>query len=164
MNTTIKHFDKMHLQQAFDLIKDYPDVFSEKDLEFYKEDLENTSFHKKGNGSLIIVSESNLVGIIIFGIEGLSENYSKIKWLIVKKDFQGNGYGQTLVNEACKNIKDAGLSNVYLETSNEHHNDKTKHFYQKLGFKVMGVLPDFYPHPISRKRSEDSVIYYKSLE
>jgi len=111
----------------------------------------------------MITQENQILGLITFDQESLSDNYYKINWLIVKKSKQNQGLGKKLMIEIFNRIKDIGGKYAYLETSDAHHNERVKHFYKNLGFQKMGSLPNFYPHPFTRKRREDSTIYFKEL-
>ena len=68
----------------------------------------------------------------------MKENHIYIILLGVNPDWQGQGYGRTLMLPVLKLAEEKGLS-CYLET----HGEKNVAFYNKLGFKVVSedILP-----------------------
>ncbi len=160
-------FSDKYLTEIEDLIKQFPDIFSKKDYEVYRNELlgyllKLHSTHKQQQ-IIVLLNDETPIGMIMYSYIELTENYYKINWLLVSKLHQKKGYGKLLLNFACEKIKEHGGKHIYLETSNEHHNTSVKTFYEKCGFKPLGVLPDYYPHPIGRKQREDNIIYFKTF-
>ncbi len=164
----ITYFQDSQLSQTENLLFDNPDIFSKNDCKEFREDLLNylvTIPHKDSFQRILILQvEHTVIGIVM--IEKLvdSSSYFRIKWLAIKKSEHNKGYGTKLMQYAFHEIRKLGGIYVSVETANEKHNSIAKHFYQNLGFKSVGVLPDYYPPPLyGRKRSEDSVLYFKKL-
>lgn len=156
------------LSQTENLIKNHSDIFSENDLIQFKHDLNSylaMDRHMADQGlAFIVVIDKTVCGIIMYQKDQYAHNAYRINWLVIKNDQQNKGYGTRLVKEVFKKIKEAGGKHVYLETSNARHNKHAKKFYEDLGFKKVGVLPDYYDPPIKFPRKlEDGIIYHREL-
>lgn len=156
------------LSQAKDLLKDHPDIFSEKDTSKFKEDLHTylaLRRHLTEQEFIFIIEENKaLYGLIMCQNDPYAHSTYNIKWLVTKKDQQGKGYGTHLMHKAIKKIREVGGKHVYLETSAEKHNKHAQKFYEDLGFKKVGILPDYYDPPIKFPRKlEDGIIYHKAI-
>ena len=55
-----------------------------------------------------------------------------INYLAVHPDFQGNGYGQEIMNSVETGLREMGCPKINLQIRTG--NDKIESFYQKLGF------------------------------
>lgn len=164
----IENFTKSYLLSAEKFLKENPDIFSLTDIAQFKNDLNkylvkeiNT---KKDSLTLVLTENKILYGLIMYERDPYSHNTYNIKWLVVKKNQQDKGYGSLLIEEVFKKIREIGGKHIYLETSNEKHNEHAKKFYKHHGFKKIGVLPDYFDPPIRfPRRLEDGIIYHKSL-
>jgi ribosomal protein S18 acetylase RimI-like enzyme len=167
MPSHIQPFTDRFLPESEDLIKNYPEIFSLTDFREYRTELIEYLLklhHNKQNQYILIsTTDHKPSGIIAFSKQTLAPNYWKIDWLIVKKSEQGNGLGRTLLESAIEKITEHQGKFVILETSSEKHNQKVKKFYELNNFKSVGIMPDFYPHPVSRNRPEDNIIYIREL-
>lgn len=151
------------IEAAEMLINDYPEIFSDTDISNYKKDLQDHE-NKSGIQFLTLLSDNQLVGIIGFKKDENSHNAFNIEWLIVKKGFEHHGLGSHLIIETAALIRRKGGRHLYLETSSARHNQKVKDFYEHLGFKEVGKLPDYFDHPKKNyKKLEDAIIYHKSI-
>lgn len=76
-----------------------------------------------------------------------------VETLITVEKARGKGIGTKLINKAEGFGKKYGAHKVWLITGEDWSENK---FYQKLGFRLIGNLPDFYFH-------KDFVIYEKLI-
>lgn len=165
-NVRITLFQDKYLVGAETLLKEHTDIFSVADLKIYRQDLLEylLNNHQRHIVVLTLLEENEVVGVTMYRREEQSQNYYKIEWFVVKKSLQNRGHGTFLMQEAFNRIKSMGGKHVYVETSYEKHNETAKHFYEKLGFKKMGVLPDYFIHPMKKyHRPEDYILYHKHL-
>ena len=117
-----------------------------------------------GYGGVGYFAERNDVKILHVKKDENSHNAFNIEWLIVKKGFEHHGLGSHLIIETEALIRGKGGRHLYLETSSARHNQKVKDFYEHLGFKEVGKLPDYFDHPKKNyKKLEDAIIYHKSI-
>lgn len=79
-------------------------------------------------------------------------------WLAVDKQHQGSGFGRKLLTEAEHRIRALGGTRVYVETSNRAQYTPTRAFYERCGYRIEAILPDFYAP------GDDKVIYIKLLD
>jgi len=77
-----------------------------------------------------------------------------ISSLITHEDYRGQGIGTMLVQKVQEFGKKNGAHLMWLNTGKEWSENS---FYQKLGFKLIADLPDFYFHT-------DFVIYTREIK
>jgi len=94
-----------------------------------------------------------VVGFVWFDLQGTFYHSGYIRWIAVHPDFQGKSVGKMLMQFAEDKIFQKG-TNVFLLVSD--FNTEAQAFYQKLGYKKIGELKDYY------KRGITEFIYRKS--
>lgn len=94
-----------------------------------------------------------VAGFIWFDLWGTFYHSGYIRWIAVHPDFQGKGLGKILMQFAEDKIFQKG-PNVFLLVSD--FNTKAQVFYQKIGYKKVGELKDYY------KKGITELIYRKS--
>ncbi len=77
--------------------------------------------------------------------------------LAVHPDWKRKGIGSRLVEETLSISRDNGVNKVHLEV--RQSNDQAKRLYEKFGFQVIAVRPNYYTHP-----REDAVLMALDLE
>jgi ribosomal protein S18 acetylase RimI-like enzyme len=174
----IRELSKDHLTEAFDLLTAYPDTFTDSEFKVFSKDLryyflfaqqrdneeKDPLQPRRKEAAYGAFIEEELVGLVFYQKVESSPFYVELKWLAIKKGFQGRGIGRVLVNETLLKVKQFGFRRAYLFTSNESYNDGAKLFYQKLGFEGLAVLPGFFrmeDKPDSPE--EESLLFYKPL-
>jgi D-alanine-D-alanine ligase len=78
-------------------------------------------------------------------------------WIAVDRDQQGGGLGRALLTAAESRIRAAGGRHVYIETSNHPQYAPTRGFYERCGYRLAALLPEFYAP------GDDKAIYVKDL-
>ncbi len=97
------------------------------------------------------VEDGKLVGTI----DGKYESGTVyIAALMVTPSVRKQGVGMKLIARAEMFGKELGAHRTWLMTGKDW---EVNHYYQKLGFKLIGALPDFYFH-------KDFVIYTREIE
>jgi ribosomal-protein-alanine acetyltransferase len=99
-------------------------VFSKATLLNYADRLPDTF--------IVVQSGKAIVGYIIFDDTG------HIHSTVVKKSYRRKGFGKMLFRYASRCIK----KNLWLEVRSE--NIVAIEFYQKLGMKIVGKIPNYY--------------------
>ena len=78
---------------------------------------------------LVGILDSSLIATVMGGYEG---HRGWINYLAVHPDFQGNGYGQEIMNSVETGLREMGCPKINLQIRTG--NNKIASFYQKLGF------------------------------
>ncbi len=81
-----------------------------------------------------------LVGFIWFHLRGTFHHSGYVRWIAVAPEAQGRGVGRRLMRYAEQRIFEAG-PNVFLMVSD--FNEQAQRFYEALGYKVVGKVPDY---------------------
>lgn len=92
----------------------------------------------------VAVVNSAVVGYICYGPTPLTEGTWDIYWIAVDRARQGRGLGKALANFAQDKIRGAQGRLVLIETSSQPGYEKTRRFYQSLGYELVCRIPDFY--------------------
>lgn len=88
--------------------------------------------------------EGRLAGYACWGtIDGTRESVD-LYWIAVHPDFQGQGIGAVLLDDAEAWIAESGRTRVYVETSTRAQYESTRAFYRARGYDLSAELPDFY--------------------
>ena len=66
-------------------------------------------------------------------------NWLEVKYLWVKEELRGKGYGSKLVFAAEKEAIQRGCESAFLDT----FSFQALNFYKKLGYSIFGILEDF---------------------
>ncbi len=85
--------------------------------------------------------DEKVAGFIWFDLTGTFYHSGYVRWVAVHPDFQNRGLGKILMDFAEEKILKIG-PNVFLLVS--HFNTAAQRFYERLGYKKVGELPDFY--------------------
>jgi ribosomal-protein-alanine N-acetyltransferase len=67
---------------------------------------------------------------------------AKIISFAVKREFQGKGIGEMLIDEAIERCLERGRKSIMLEV--RVSNERAQRLYKKKGFKVVDILPGYY--------------------
>jgi len=88
--------------------------------------------------------DGRLAGYACWGvIEGTRKSVD-LYWITVHPDFQGQGIGAALLEDAEAWIAASGRTRVYVETSTRAQYESTRAFYRARGYALAAELPDFY--------------------
>jgi aminoglycoside 6'-N-acetyltransferase I len=122
------------------------------------------SLHPDKISRIAILKDGTVAGWI-GGISTYDGNVWELHPLVVKKELQGKGIGRMLVRDLEHIVRDRGGLTIWLGTDDENNAtslsgvdlyentfdhikniENRKHhpyeFYQKLGFSIVGVMPD----------------------
>ena len=76
--------------------------------------------------------------------------------IAVAPDYQGIGAGRMMMNALLEHARHQGAERVTLEV--RQSNEPAKTLYRTMGFKILGVRPNYY-----QDNNEDAVIMYKVI-
>ncbi|MGH8195390.1 MAG: GNAT family N-acetyltransferase [Woeseiaceae bacterium] len=78
-------------------------------------------------------------------------------WIAVSPAYQGNGLGTRLLREAERLAQAQGATEMYIDTAGRAQYRPTRAFYERAGYRIHEVVPDFY------STGDDKVVYGKQL-
>lgn len=136
--------------------KDIPNIMKIERVSFSTPWSENAflnEIYKPHALTKVALLKDNLVGYIC---ANLIVNEGHILNLATHPEFRRQGIGTRLMKEVLKELKDKGCKFVYLEVRLSSFG--ARKFYEKLGFKVVGIRRDYYQCPV-----EDAALMMLSL-
>jgi ribosomal-protein-alanine N-acetyltransferase len=101
----------------------------------------------------VALLKNDVVGYICVN---LIVNEGHILNLAIHPEFRRQGIATMLMKEVLKELKEKGCRFVYLEVRVSSLG--ARRFYEKLGFKVVGIRRDYYQFPV-----EDAALMMLSL-
>ncbi len=93
---------------------------------------------------LSAIEKGIVVGFACFGPTSMTESTFDLYWIAVSGDHRGSGIGRELMAEVEKRIRTADGRLLVLDTSGRPDYAGTRTFYERLGFQLTAVIPDFY--------------------
>lgn len=98
-------------------------------------------FYDRLNKNRVFVAElkNDVVGFIAIKRDILFANY--IRRIVVREDMRGKKIGEKLMKFIEDLTVEEGLPNTFLLTSTD--NDKAVAFYKRLGYEIIGRIPNF---------------------
>jgi len=142
--------------QLFTLIATI-DNFTAEEKDLAREVIDDGLASKK-NGYHILVavdSENSLIGFICFGPIPITVNRWDLYWIAVAPALSRRGVGTRLLRAMEEKLGKG--ARVYVDTSATSGYAKARSFYERQGYEVACVLPDFY------RVGDDKVVYCKDL-
>lgn len=119
------------------------------------------------NRGHLLVAELGGRTIGVAHLEPLAASDIELRNLAIVEDLQGQGYGRRLLDEVVQFCRARGYSRLMVGTGNSSLRNLA--FYQRAGFRLVGVRRDYflhhYPEPIYENgiRCLDMVIMEMSL-
>ncbi len=112
-----------------------------------------------GSGyACIVASEGDAVlGYVCFGPTPMTQSTFDLYWIAVSPDAQGRGLGKQIYAAFEAETQRMNGRHVRIETSSKELYAATGGFYARLGFQVVGRLPDFYA------AGDDLLIFYRTI-
>ena len=93
-----------------------------------------------------INNESICVGFLWYILNGAFHSFPYLHIIAIKDEFRNIGIGKKLMDFFEQDIS-KGCSKVFLVVAD--FNPMAKHFYEKIGYKEVGVIPGLYKKGIS---------------
>ncbi len=100
----------------------------------------------------VATQKEEVLGFIAIKRNILYANY--IRRIVVREDARSKGIGGKLVGFVEEMTFSSGLPNVFLVTTTV--NEQAVKFYQKIGYKIIGTIPDFV------EKGLDEYIFWKT--
>jgi len=92
----------------------------------------------------VAVRSSGPVGYICYGRAPMTVGTFNLYWIVVDMEKKQNGIGRSLVDAMEKSISKWGGRMIAVETSSRSLYKPAVAFYEKIGYKEIAEVPDFY--------------------
>ncbi len=106
---------------------------------------------------VFIESAAGLHAYACYGLIPLTQSSYDLYWIVVGRPWQRQGLGRWLLAEVERLVRDAGGTQLYVDTSGRAQYQPTRQFYESQGYVPVAVLPDFYAP------GDPKIIYAKKL-
>ncbi len=113
-----------------------------------------------GNGdyTLLVAKIAGAVrGYVCLGQTPLTVSSWDLYWICIHPEFQRIGAGRALQRHAEEFIQQQGGERIRVETSGRADYERARDFYRRAGFRVVGVIADFY------RPGDPCVLFCKTL-
>jgi GNAT superfamily N-acetyltransferase len=107
---------------------------------------------------MLLENDDTLLAYGCYGLLPLTDRRYHLHWLVVNRDFRGNGYGRILEAAIVEKIRGYGGLRVYAEFSERTQHRPVRSFYEKCGYHPAAVTPDYYAN------GDHKVLYVKKLD
>ncbi|HIJ78314.1 MAG: GNAT family N-acetyltransferase [Desulfobulbaceae bacterium] len=155
MMITIRLAAEFDRPQLFELIAAI-DNFNNAEKELAREVITDGLASEK-NGYYILVAidqQDTLLGFICYGPIPITVQRWDMYWIAVAPESARLGIGTLLLQAMEEKL---GQGRIYVDTSSTPGYNKARSFYERHGYQVACVLPDFYA------TGDDKIVYCKEL-
>ena len=120
--------------------------FTPMEVDLAEEVIDDYLEDSAASGFFILVAdlEPGIGGYVVYGTVPITDNVWELYWFAVDGNIRGQGIGRKLWEAAENNMWEAGARLMVLETSSKSEYDRTNLFYERAGYKVVGLIKDFY--------------------
>ena len=143
-NVFISPFQKEYLNEVLEIFEEnFENSWNEKFLNF------NTPFIYR---NLMFIDEK-LAGFCELKIV---EEEADLQMLVLRKEFQGKGYGTLFLLEILEDLKTKGVKYIFLEVSERNKN--AINLYKKFGFRYIDRREKYY------RNGDDAIIMKSTID
>jgi ribosomal protein S18 acetylase RimI-like enzyme len=131
--------------------------FNPEEVELAREVIGDALASEKNGYHLLVAEDSDgrLPGFICYGPIPISDKRWDLYWIAVDPGQARSGLGSQLLRDMETRLG-AG-TRVYVDTSSTEGYTAARSFYERHGYQVAGVFPDFY------RPGDDKIVYVKDL-
>lgn len=145
MDISIVKCERKHIDDCKDALK-----YSELGRAYFPDDSKIENAINEGISKreihVAINTEGKCVGFLWYILNGAFHSFPYLHIIAVKNEFRNFGIGKKLM-DYFENEASRGCSKVFLVVAD--FNPRVKHFYEKIGYKEVGVIPNLYKKDIS---------------
>ncbi|MEM2122535.1 MAG: GNAT family N-acetyltransferase [Candidatus Bathyarchaeia archaeon] len=157
VDITVRKMDEKDISSVTGILKAVG-LFREKELKVAFELIE--AYIKKADKDYLIYvadHDGRVAGYICFGPTPLTDGVFDIYWVAVDPEFQGRGIGGRLLSYAEEYARNRGARKLMIETSSRRDYEPARSLYERMGFREIARIPDFY------SPEDAKIIYEKGL-
>ena len=120
--------------------------FTAEEVDLAEEVIDDYLEDSAASGFFILVAdlEPGIGGYVVYGTVPITDNVWELYWFAVDGNIRGLGIGRKLWEAAENKMWEAGARLLVLETSSKSEYNRTNLFYERAGYKVVGLIKDFY--------------------
>ena len=87
---------------------------------------------------------AGLASVVLYRPEEAADRVFDLTMIAVRPDLQGRGRGAAIMRHVEQDLRDRGQRMVVVRTSATAPYDRTRAFYQRLGYAEHGRVPDYW--------------------
>ncbi len=136
------------------------ETFTEEEIDLAIEVIEEAEIYPERRDYELFCAEDDdgsLLGYICYGAIPITDRCFDLYWICVDQNTSRKGVGRLLLSAMENALKEKAARHVYVDTSSTEPYLKARSFYEKHGYRVVSVFPDFY------RDGDDKVVYLKKL-
>jgi ribosomal protein S18 acetylase RimI-like enzyme len=147
-------------RQPIQAIADQEALFTAEEAACVSELLEDYLGRPDHNGYFFLTAEvgGEVAGFACYGPTPLTHGTYDLYWVAVGPEFKRQGIGRSLMQQVEQEVRQQGGRMLVADTSGSPAYDRTREFYERLGFQRAATVPDFY------REGDPLVLYVKSLQ
>ncbi len=138
-------------------ILDSCNIFTDKEI---KVALELIDLNLSGSSDYIVevlCNDSKVIGYVCYGENPIATGVWDLYWICLSPDYQGKGYGEILLKRMEEIVRKRSGNSIFIETSSLSFYEKARKFYEKMGYKIVCIINDYY------KVGDQKIIYRKDI-
>jgi len=141
----IRHMTAEDKSDLMRVLRNTPE-FTPMEVDLAEEVIDDYLEDSEASGFFILIAdlEPGIGGYVVYGTVPITDNVWELYWFAVDGNIRGQGIGRKLWEAAENNMWEAGARLLVLETSSKSEYDRTNLFYERAGYKVVGLIKDFY--------------------
>lgn len=89
----------------------------------------------------VTISNNECVGFMFYIPKGIFHSFPLLHLISVKEEYRGKGIGKNLMN-FLESLAFENANKIFLVVAD--FNPDAKHFYEKLGYRQVGEIPNLY--------------------
>lgn len=97
-----------------------------------------------GHQAIAVEDGDAIAGFAYFAPAAMTDRAWNLWWIAVDASRHRQGLGRRLMERVERAVRGAAGRCLLIETSSLDHYEPTRAFYQKLGYRPVATVPDFY--------------------
>ena len=106
---------------------------------------------------IVALADDRISGYVLYGPTPMTRETYDLYWIVIDPVARGRGLARALVGAMETAIRNRGGRNIRVETSPSDAHLAARRMYERLGFRMLAELPDFYAP------GEALLVHYKQL-